>query len=293
MSKPNLATLARLCYERAKVSGALMFTPTTLHINSAAGIDFEIRLVAALAQKPTKPMNREHGPRPPRVNPFLPYDPELYVTSHQDFHILLNKFCVAPQHLLIVTKGNVANASGASQPHKHIQLLPATTPDAIFPPTYAALRNWEYDQVGQIPELPFIHCCVRLRPHKVLVDDATAAAYLHGTYQRLLGLARQDFRGLLAAGAVPRSPASSEDAGPDAPEMSYSFFGSPDMMMVALRRHEKCGPTSINSLGYAGMVLAKSEDELQCIRREDVLNVLAFVGFPTTHASTPRCEANL
>ncbi|KAJ1913801.1 bifunctional AP-4-A phosphorylase/ADP sulfurylase [Tieghemiomyces parasiticus] len=110
MSKPNLATLARLCYERAKVSGALMFTPTTLHINQAAGIDFEIRLVAALAQKPTKPMNREHGPRPPRVNPFLPYDPELYVTSHQDFHILLNKFCVAPRHLLIVTKGNVANA---------------------------------------------------------------------------------------------------------------------------------------------------------------------------------------
>ena len=52
------------------------------------------QLVAALCSAGTKP-----------ANPFLPYDPDLWVTHLSDTHtLLLNKFNVVEHHLLVVTR---------------------------------------------------------------------------------------------------------------------------------------------------------------------------------------------
>ena len=41
----------------------------------------------------------------PKIDPFAPYEPELFVQEYGDYVVLLNKFCVVPHHLLIITKG--------------------------------------------------------------------------------------------------------------------------------------------------------------------------------------------
>ncbi|RKP36374.1 ATP adenylyltransferase-domain-containing protein [Dimargaris cristalligena] len=231
MSQTALSTLVRTCFDRARASGALLFTPTSLHIERAAGINFEIRLVSALASKPVKPVNKDSGAVPPKVNPFLPYDPELYVTSHDSFHILLNKYCVSPHHLLIVTK--------------------------------AAVQHWEFDQNSSAPW--------------------TGVEYLHRSYQVLLELVAEDYQTHhQQQGQEAESSITPDQIGQDATNgvFSYSFFCSSDMMMIIPRRNEKCGITSINSLGFAGMILAKSQDELQTMKQVGVLGILEHVGFP-------------
>lgn len=40
-----------------------------------------------------------------KVNPFLPPNPALHVKDLDEHRVLLNKFCVTPHHILVVTKG--------------------------------------------------------------------------------------------------------------------------------------------------------------------------------------------
>jgi ATP adenylyltransferase len=109
------------------------------------GIRFLIRMVVNLRNKPQGDENR---------NPFLPYERGLYVADASDTHVcLLNKFNVVEHHLLIITRAfehqeemlttadfqalwrclleyeslgfyNSGSGAGASQPHKHLQLVP-------------------------------------------------------------------------------------------------------------------------------------------------------------------------
>ena len=99
----------------------------------------------------------------PQQNPFLPWDQKLEVSLVGDSHVLiLNKFPVELGHLLLITKEwkpqngwieqsdwnafvkieknitgfwffNNSELSGASQPHRHIQLLPRTNQENLFP----------------------------------------------------------------------------------------------------------------------------------------------------------------
>ena len=89
-----------------------------------------------------------------RKNPFLPYEPDLYVADVSPTHVcILNKYNVVDLHLLIITRAfehqesrlrlpdfqalwrclveydslgfyNSGHLSGASQPHKHLQVVP-------------------------------------------------------------------------------------------------------------------------------------------------------------------------
>ena len=117
------------------------------------GIRFLIRILRHLARKPRREAP-DASPAAARPNPFLPYDPAMYVADASPTHVcLLNKFNVVERHLLIVTRAfedqetpltqpdfealwtclaeaeglgfyNSGAVAGASQPHKHLQLVP-------------------------------------------------------------------------------------------------------------------------------------------------------------------------
>ena len=40
---------------------------------------------------------------------------------------------------------------------------------------------------------------------------------------------------------------------------------------------------SVNALGFAGMMLVKSEKELEAVKKEGVINILKGVGLPSVH----------
>ena len=120
-----------------------------------AGLPFVVRLARGLGNKPRA---AEAVPAPPR-NPFLPpFEPGLFVQELTPTHrVLLNKFNVFPHHALVVTRTfepqsqrltpadfealhlclqgvdglvfyNSTAVAGASQPHRHLQVVPFPVP---------------------------------------------------------------------------------------------------------------------------------------------------------------------
>ena len=224
----------------ALASGALQPIDTAQYLVEDGGVRFLVRVVANLARKEAdrgRQIERSRsGGRP--VNPFLPYEDALFVADLSATHLaLLNKFNVIDHHLLIVTRRfahqetlldladfealcpglaeyeslgfyNGGAAAGASQPHKHLQLVPLPLVDAIpGVPLDALLRDAGREFAGTVPGLPFRHAFVRLAP-ALAAQSATFAEVLHERYRALLrvlgidavpvdGELRQEFVGLI------------------------------------------------------------------------------------------------
>ncbi|MEO0770479.1 MAG: DUF4922 domain-containing protein [Cyanobacteria bacterium J06649_4] len=115
------------------------------------GVQFLVHILANLSRK--EKARKQQGKTAP-ANPFLPYEEDLYVTDISGTHLcLLNKFNVVAHHFLIVTRHfesqetwlthsdfeavarclaevdglvffNGGTIAGASQPHKHLQIVP-------------------------------------------------------------------------------------------------------------------------------------------------------------------------
>jgi ATP adenylyltransferase/5',5'''-P-1,P-4-tetraphosphate phosphorylase II len=123
--------------------------------SSPAQIHFLLRIATALREKPKGPSSVTTSLPKTWRNPFLPPDPDLFVCHLSASHsLVLNKFNVVPHHVLVITREfakqeepltaedmeatlavvqcmpgdgglayfNRGPCSGASQPHKHIQV---------------------------------------------------------------------------------------------------------------------------------------------------------------------------
>lgn len=150
--------LLRQIQERSRSaleSGALIPIETGVETISEGGVDYAVRVRKNVARKAAAP--------PSTKNPFLPpYEDALYVGDLGEAHVvLLNKFNVFSDHALIVTRdfepqssllsirdfdalrraldeveglvfyNGGGNDSGASQPHKHLQLVPFPIVDGM------------------------------------------------------------------------------------------------------------------------------------------------------------------
>ena len=138
--------------KQALFTGDLMPIGTEPQVINENGIDFFIHLKSAPNSQ------AKFAPKPKGFNPFLPYEPNMYVADAGSEHVcLLNKFPVLSPHLLICSKGfieqtapltlsdftawmmafehqqdlgfyNGGGIAGASQPHRHMQLIKTTMP---------------------------------------------------------------------------------------------------------------------------------------------------------------------
>lgn len=83
----------------------------------------------------------------------------------------------------------------------------------------------------------------------------------------------QTFKELKAA----FSPATVPD---DTPVKSYNMVLTNSFMMLVPRSREIYGPVDVNSMGFAGSMLVRSKEELDFLRAESPMQVLAAVGVP-------------
>jgi sulfate adenylyltransferase (ADP) / ATP adenylyltransferase len=271
---------------RARQTGALHFLPTAMETIEEDGIRFQVRVVEALAGKETA---KARSP----ANPFLPYDPGLFVAPISPTHVaLLNKFNVVEHHVLIVTRAfedqrsqltqkdceallialteidglafyNAGPEAGASQPHKHLQLVPR---EAIGPlPIEPLLRVPQVDGfVGTVPRLPFRHAYAPMdadwtNPEKV------SGASLHACYRRLL-----------QAAGLPADPAT----GSHTFTAPYNLLVTRKWMVLVPRVQECFEGISINALGFAGALLVKDRQQLATLRRAGPIAALRQVAGP-------------
>ncbi|KAF9899840.1 bifunctional AP-4-A phosphorylase/ADP sulfurylase [Linnemannia zychae] len=259
-----------------------------------------------------------------RVNPFLPHDPALFVQDASEHHkILLNKFCVVPRHFLIVTKDfqpqtqplspedllvawnalqalkdshpdaiafyNCGARSGASQPHKHLQVLPTSHPTPITKLVREVIQRRpgrKETRPGDNFTVPFpcIHHAVLLQdpentPNKD-AEDILIEAYISLMDSMLFSIREY----------ADQEHLSEEEkdlvmAGGRASGLAYNWILTREFMMMVPRRQESTNLSeegislNINSLGFAGMVLAKTAEELALVRKKGVMEIVAETGF--------------
>src|SRR5258706_6084844 len=176
--------------EHALRRGALRPIETTQALIEEGGVRFLVRQVSSLARKEeTRQARKVRAKAYSAVNPFLPYDPDLFVADLSDTHIaLLNKFNVIDHHLLIVTRNfksqealldladfaaliagmaefdglgfyNGGAEAGASQHHKHLQIVPLPLGESDPPiPIESVLASARMQgPVGTVPGLALRH----------------------------------------------------------------------------------------------------------------------------------------
>jgi ATP adenylyltransferase len=241
-----------------------------------------VRLASTLAAKPIAAVDRHRRPASVR-NPFLPPEPALLVADVSETHLaVLNKFPVIGHHLLVVTRRyvpqtapldrddmvamlaclaeypalafyNRGERAGASQPHKHLQVVPLPLVDGERMPFEGDLGPLN-GRVLRAPGLPFAHA-VAMLPGGCL-DDPEGAA------EEILDLCSE----ALAAAAVGSGP--------------YNLLCTRRRLFVVARAVERFEGVSVNALGFAGSLFAKSSHELAVLTAARPLDVLAAVSRP-------------
>uniref|UniRef100_B8HXI7 Ap4A phosphorylase II n=1 Tax=Cyanothece sp. (strain PCC 7425 / ATCC 29141) TaxID=395961 RepID=B8HXI7_CYAP4 len=272
--------------QAALQSGALQPIATQSEVLQQGEIKFLVRILAHFERK--EAWQRQQGGR--NVNPFLPYDPDLFVADLTPTHLcLLNKFNVVDHHLLIVTRAfepqedllnpqdftalwltlqevrglgfyNSGKRAGASQPHKHLQLVPLPlTPEQDLP--IAALLQLAL-QAGTdtLPSLPFVHAFTPLALPADL-SPPQAGLILWQNYLQL------------------RRSVGWEDRPQDEPP-PYNLLITREWMLLVPRTAETCATIAVNALGFAGAMLVRNLEQLDTLKAIGPLSILAGVAIP-------------
>jgi ATP adenylyltransferase len=272
--------------------GALQPIPTEFQYLQQGEIRFLVRTLANIDRKAKAKAaeTRQTQETGKPFNPFLPYDEKLFVADLSKSHLcLLNKFNVVEHHLLMVTREfehqntwltvadfaalqiglreidglgfyNGGTDAGASQPHKHLQLVPLPLmPDGDRLPIEAAIAQTEYDgtglnKIGRSPWLPFTHAIAPISPN-------TSPEQLQQQYYRLL----------TAVGLIDATPRTEQHTG------AYNLLATRDWLMVVPRSQEGFAGISLNALGFAGALLVRDDAQLQQLKTLQPLNLLANV----------------
>ncbi len=262
---------------RALDSGHLLPIPTRPQILSDGEAIFRTHVVEHL--------KRKRLVTPTSGNPFLPYEQEMYVSEVTPHHVaLLNKFNVVDHHLLIVTSDfepqearlnqadfvalwsclleysslgfyNSGTESGASQPHKHLQVIPLSEGNAVTLEPLYGLCLADAQRIGKSPQLPFEHRLVRFLETD-MNDVQQAAAICQRSYDGII-----DQLGWRQVG----------------PQTPYNLLVTRQWMLFVPRRQECFRSISLNAMAFAGSLLVKDEQQLQALRSGGPMQALIEV----------------
>ena len=273
---------------QAKQKGALESIQTTASIVAEQGIPFIVRWVDSLEKKEKSDQSKQQQKvKPKDFNPFLPYDKDLYVDDLTESHVcLLNKFNVVDRHVLIVTKAfesqeelisvadfyaalqclgemdglvffNGGKNAGASQPHKHLQMVPLPSfADSDNPFERFLAQQGLSTSPSLVPALKFplvaaqVECeTFSMAEAKRLYDIYLSALKKLQLFESATAPARGDYNCLFTRRhlwLVPRS--------------SSAFAG-----------------IGVNSLGFAGTILLKRQEQIEQLKEVGIVNLLTNV----------------
>lgn len=293
LSPASFWDTALRCSRDALRTGALRPISTRANFVEDRGVEFVVRVSDNLLRKQNAPASYE---RPRGDNPFLPPEPELTVGSLPPHHVaVLNKFNVLENHVLVVTRGfvhqespltrgdfsavtiglsdgrglafyNAGRTAGASQPHKHFQLVPLPLGRRLDVPI-AVLLEGAADGIDTVKHLRFRHAFKALNADPG--DRDTFGRCCHEAYtDALSGLGLlQDTDFEPADGVMPRLP-------------PYNLLLTRDWMLAAPRSTEHYADISVNGLGYAGSLFVSTPEKLDRVRTTGPMAILEKVSIP-------------
>ncbi|KAF8160758.1 ATP adenylyltransferase-domain-containing protein [Crassisporium funariophilum] len=256
------------------------------------------------------------GNRGKLFDPFAPpYNVNLHVgelrdeESQEEFVVLLNKFSIVPQHFLLVTKEfksqasplmppelvqtylllsagrksgkklfaffNCGDNSGASQAHKHIQFIPIGDEDGPPIERLAREARLEFgDKPFSLRKLSYASHSYRFPSSFDTYPLDRLESVISDAFLQLLDLSISTIR------HDPDYPTGSP---------SYNVIITLEHLHIIPRRQENHTlevtgeKLSVNALGFAGMLLVKSEEELEAVKQETISVILRGVGLESVH----------
>ncbi|KAJ7217762.1 ATP adenylyltransferase-domain-containing protein [Mycena pura] len=306
-------------FDKALAKGDLLFFPSTVVKYGEDSVEYEIRLCPALQNKPALPTPhfaaQDTTLSKSKPDPFLPpYNPNLYVgelrdeDSAEEYVVLLNKYSVVARHFLLVTKEfrsqaspllpqdlvqtylllaaarkahrplfafyNCGDISGASQAHKHVQFIPLEDEDG--PPIEYLARRVKLET----PDRPFT-LSLAYANHVFRFPDRL---YTY-TRENLEPVLAQAFLSLLDLAISTIRHAAAYPAH----KPSYNVVLTLEHLHIIPRAREAHvlaatgDELSVNALAFAGMLLVKSERELEAVKAVGVGTILRDVGLESVH----------
>jgi sulfate adenylyltransferase (ADP) / ATP adenylyltransferase len=279
--------------EFARQCGALKSIETEYHLIQQQDISFIVRTLSNLARKEqaSKKQHQQEHQTGKKIDPFLPYESNLFVGNLSPSHIcLLNKFNVVNNHLLIVTRDfesqtnllnlqdfsalwhcleeidglaffNGGKTAGASQSHKHLQLIPLPfLANIMHRPLEEAIANITFkNSLGKLDSFSFRHGIAALNISN------------HHSAEVVAEIMLQRYHALLADVGFPVDPQTQQQPG------AYNFLATREWMMIVPRSRESFQSIPINSLGFAGSLFVRDRSSLKLLKQLTPLKLLTKV----------------
>jgi sulfate adenylyltransferase (ADP) / ATP adenylyltransferase len=288
MNDSPLAAAITRATAHARASGALLPLGIEQSTISGGAFAFSVFCLTSLALKDAaKLFNPNPGARP--VNPFLPYEQDLFVANLSDTHVaILNKFPLFERHILMVTRAfeeqlslltvpdfatvartlteldglvfyNGGVVAGASQPHKHLQWVPSGT----FAIETALPATASCGELQQLPAFHFRHALVAL-DEDIVADPVKAGPYLHEIFYRTC-----THCGITAT----------NDMLPP-----YNLLAGRRWLLLVPRsvEHWECGTekVSMNAMSFAGSIFVRRSEHMELVRKAGPMALLNAVTYP-------------
>ncbi|KAM9958073.1 hypothetical protein ACTFIW_013049 [Dictyostelium discoideum] len=265
------------------------------------------------------------------IDPFLPCDKDLFVQQLFDRHnLVLNKYNVSNHHSIIATKDfenqvnplnqfdfkaiwkcikecdmlcffNCGPNSGASQPHKHVQLL--TTPFNYDEPhlkcpiesLFLKYKDLPNESIFQIDELPFKTAALYYDQSKLksfeqleFIENENENNNSSNNNYHLSKYFELQYKSLLNHLELntdnDNNPVNYDLVSTDKEYMcklkSYNFIMTKDWMFIVPRSTYQSKGISINSVGFTGAVLVRKEEELETLKSNGIISILKDVSTP-------------
>jgi sulfate adenylyltransferase (ADP) / ATP adenylyltransferase len=277
--------------EHALATDAMVSIPTDSEFVEQDCVCFLVRIVSNLARKDEvkqKPQI-QNGSAAKDFNPFLPYEQDLFVADISDTHVcILNKYNVAKYHLLLITRAfeeqeslltladfaamwscmaqfdgltfyNSSKIAGASQRHKHLQLVPLPlTPTGVRIPIEPLLKSAQFhNSIATIPGFDFVHAFAPLdslwKRSPFTAAETTLECY-HSLLQAV-GLENTQSR-------------------------AYNLLVTREWMLLVARSQECFASIPVNSLGFAGTLFVRNEEQMQTLKQYGPMTILKNVAIP-------------
>jgi len=261
------------CSANALQCGAIFKLKSVTKKIECSGFFFDIKMIDSLSRKElAKKRSQIKG-----INPFLPYDKNMFVSDISNTHVMiLNKFNIIENHLLIITKEfekqdsfftqddfntlftvmmsldsplifyNSSKMAGASQPHKHFQVIPSAKDEFSFNNLINTLTSKVNAQ--SIPDLSFKHAIFKVEAF-CCGDDIRLAVEKLKKYLKL------------------------DDHDP------FNLILTKKWLYIIPRSTDKFENISVNALGFMGSLLVKNNDEFNRVLSVTPIKILEHVGY--------------
>ena len=251
--------------KKAVNCGAVIPLNTIKYKSREESCDFELRFL----KSPIPKYLIEYGPK---RNPFIPWDSRLEIQPINDKHtLILNKYPVQIGHMLLITNNwkpqngwlnkddfeaiqnvdkdttglwffNSSKEAGASQPHRHFQLLPRRYNESVCPrfEWFCSLLNNKNNNNSEISH------CISIRQRNNIKN--TTSQCLYSLYKSMI-----DEMNLGNIDIINK------------PSKPYNLLITSEWIALITRKTDRSNGFSINALGFAGYFLGTKRSDVDTL----------------------------